>query len=130
MDLGGGAPGGGTVELNVRATGLEPGAAGLRVAAVTTDDGRRLERARSSWRPGPRRRRTCWRRSTRRPPPACPGRRLVGDGGVRPAHAALPWPAILLNADRDGGWQVDLICQTTNVTRRARRRAHILLATR
>ena len=34
---------GGTIDLGVRATGLELDAAGLRVAAVTTDDGRRIE---------------------------------------------------------------------------------------
>ena len=34
---------GGTIDLGVRATGLELDAAGLRVAAVITDDGRRIE---------------------------------------------------------------------------------------
>ncbi|HEX2502535.1 MAG TPA: FAD-dependent oxidoreductase [Miltoncostaeaceae bacterium] len=125
--------GGGTVELNVRATGLEPGTAGLRVAAVATDDGRRLEARQVVL-------------ATEAPAAAdllapldpASAARLPSDAASSATAAfALRTPlyrgrAILLNADRDGGARrVDLICQTTNVTRPgAPEGPHILLATR
>ncbi len=126
--------GGGTVDLNVRATRLEPDAAGLRVAAVATDDGRRLEARQVVL-------------ATEAPAaadllapldPASAARVPSGAASSATAAFALRTPlyrgrAILLNADRDGdgAGRVDLICQTTNITRPgAPEGPHILLATR
>jgi phytoene dehydrogenase-like protein len=125
---------GGVIDLGVRAVSLEPDVAGRRVAAVVTDDGRRLEA-----------------RNVVLAVEAPAAARLLGP--IDPASTArLPSEAassataafalrrplyrgrvILLNADRDppGAPRVDLLCQTTNITRPgAPEGPHILLATR
>lgn len=125
---------GGTIDLGVRVVGLEPDAAGGRIAAVTTDDGRRVEA-----------------RQVVLAVDAPAAARLLGplDPGSAarlPSEAASSATAafalraplyrgrvILLNADRDppGTPRVDLLCQTTNITRPgAPEGPHILLATR
>lgn len=125
---------GGTIDLGVRASALEPDTAGRRVAAVTTDDGRRIaarqvvlaaEAPAAARLLGPL-------------DPESAGRLPSEPASSATAAFALRTPlyrgrVILLNADRDppGTPRVDLLCQTTNVTRPgAPEGPHILLATR
>jgi phytoene dehydrogenase-like protein len=125
---------GGAVDLNARAVGLEPDAAGRRVAAVVTEDGRRLEARQvvlAVEAPAAR-------RLLEPLDPAAAARVPAEAASSATAAFALRTPlyrgrAILLNADRGaaGDGRVDLVCQTTNVTRPgAPEGPHILLATR
>jgi phytoene dehydrogenase-like protein len=125
---------GGTIELGVRAAALEPDAAGRRVAAVTTDDGRRIAASQvvlAAEAPAAAR--------LLQPLDADSAGRLPSEPASSATAAfALRTPlyrgrVILLNADRDppGTPRVDLLCQTTNITRPgAPEGPHILLATR
>jgi phytoene dehydrogenase-like protein len=125
---------GGTVELTARVVGLEPDASGRRVAAVTTDDGRRLTARHvvlAVDAPAAR--------DLLGPLDQATAARLPSEAASSATAAfALRTPlyrgrVILLNAGGDpaGGARVDLLCQTTNVTRPgAADGPHILLATR
>jgi phytoene dehydrogenase-like protein len=125
---------GGRVDLGVRALELEPDPAGRRVVAVRTDDGRRLEAGHVVL-------------ATDAPAaaglisPLDPGSaaRLPSEAATSATAAfALRTPlyrgrVILVNALREppGAPRVDLMCQTTNITRPgAPEGPHILLATR
>lgn len=126
--------GGGAVDLGVSVTALEPDEPGRRVAAVVTDDGRRIAARQVVL-------------ATDAPAaagllapldPAAAARLPEMAASSATAAFALRRPlyqgrVILLNADRDppGAPRVDLLCQTTNVTRPgAPEGPHILLATR
>jgi phytoene dehydrogenase-like protein len=124
---------GGTIDLGVRALELEPDAAGRRVQAVRTDDGRSLAARHVVL-------------ATEAPAATALLAPLDPDSAARlPAEAASSATAafalrrplyrgrvILLNAlGEPGPARVDLLCQTTNVTRPgAPEGPHILLATR
>jgi Flavin containing amine oxidoreductase len=125
---------GGVVELGVRATGLEPDASGRRIAAVTTDDGRRIAARQVV---------LAAEAPAARPlleplDPASAARLPADPASSATAAFALRTPlyrgrVILLNADREppDAPRVDLLCQTTNITRPgAPEGPHILLATR
>jgi phytoene dehydrogenase-like protein len=124
---------GGTVELGVRAEALEPDAAGRRIAAVRTADGRRLAArhvvlavdapaARALLEPLD---------------PAAASRLPTDAASSSTAAFALRTPlyrgrTILVNAAAGppDGPRVDLVCQTTNITRPgAPDGPHIVLAT-
>jgi phytoene dehydrogenase-like protein len=125
---------GGTIDLGVRAVGLEPDAAGRRVAAVATDDGRRIEARQvvlavdapaAQGLLGP-------------VDPDSAARLPTESASSATAAFALRRPlyrgrVVVLNAGRDplDTSRVDLLCQTTNITRPgAPEGPHILLATR
>jgi phytoene dehydrogenase-like protein len=124
---------GGTVELGVRAAALEPDAQGRRVAGVRTADGRLL-RARQFV--------LAVEAPAARPlleplDPASAARLPVDAASAATAAFALRRPLyrgrnILLNAAPDSPERprVDLVCQTTNITRPgAPEGPHIVLAT-
>jgi len=124
---------GGTVELGVRVEALEPDAAGGRVAAVRTDDGRRLAARHvvlAAEAPAAR--------ALLKPlDPAAAARLPTDPASSATAAFALSTPlyrgrTILVNAAarRQDGPRVDLVCQTTNITRPgAPDGPHIVLAT-
>ncbi len=125
---------GGTIDLGVRAVELELDAAGRRVAAVRTDDGRRIESRHvvlAAEAPSAR--------GLLAPLDPGSAERLPADPASSATAAfALRRPlyrgrVILLNADSEpaGAPRVNLLCQTTNITRPgAPEGPHILLATR
>lgn len=124
---------GGLVELGVRAAALEPDAQGRRVAAVRMEDGRRLTARQvvlAAEAPAAR--------ELLSPlDPAAAGRLPTEAASSVGAAFELRTPlyrgrTILLNADprSEERPRVDLLCQTTNVTRPgAQDGPHILLAT-
>jgi phytoene dehydrogenase-like protein len=124
---------GGTVELNVRVEGLEPDTAGRRVAAVRTADGRRLTARHVV---------LAVEAPAARPlleplDPAAAARLPTEPASSATAAFALRTPlyrgrTILVNAalGPTDGPRVDLVCQTTNITRPgAPDGPHIVLAT-
>jgi phytoene dehydrogenase-like protein len=124
---------GGAIDMGVRAVALEPDAAGRRVAAVATDDGRRIAARQVVLAAGPP------AAGLLAPLDPASAARLPAEAASSATAAfALRKPlyrgrVILLNADRDppGASRVDLLCQTTNITRPgAPEGPHILLATR
>jgi phytoene dehydrogenase-like protein len=124
---------GGIVELGVRVEGLEPDTAGRRVAAVRTADGRRLAARHVV---------LAVDAPAARPlleplDPDAAGRLPTEPASSATAAFALSAPlyrgrTILVNAvwGRTEGPRVDLVCQTTNITRPgAPDGPHIVLAT-
>lgn len=126
---------GGRVELGSAVTGLELDPEGRRVAAVTTDDGRRLAAGHVVLAVEAPAARRLLAGVDDEAAGRLPGRAASSATAAfalrRPLYRAR---SILLNADRgahDGaGPHVDLVCQTTNITRPgAPDGPHILLAT-
>lgn len=125
---------GGTIDLGVRATGLELDAAGLRVAAVTTDDGRRIEAREVVLAVE-----AAAARALLEPVDAASAARLPTEpAGSVTAAFALRTPlykgrVILVNTETGppDSPRIDLLCETTNITRPGVPEGpHILLATR
>ncbi|HTI33957.1 MAG TPA: NAD(P)/FAD-dependent oxidoreductase [Miltoncostaea sp.] len=125
---------GGTVELGMRVEALEPDAAGARVAAVRTADGRRIAARHVVLAVDP----PAARRLLEPLDRAAAGRLPDEPASSATAAFALRTPlyrgrVILVNAAsgrRDDGPRVDLVCQTTNITRPgAPDGPHIVLAT-